>query len=86
MPWLLLDREKRQAYVCPRDQLMLLFVLVEPDDGDHHTIFVDGPLMSPGSKEYKAPAAPETLQKLREFLDESLRLSSSLSISSEPSG
>ena len=73
LPWLLLDRDKRQAYLCPRDQLMLLFVLVEPDQGDHHTIFVDGLLMSAGCEDYKIPPTPENLEKLREFLDDPSR-------------
>ena len=37
-------------------------------------------------EEYKVPARPETLKKLREFLDESLKLNSSPSIYSETSG
>ena len=86
IPSLLLDRDEQQAYICRRDRLFLLFALAEPEDGDHHTVFVDGLLMSPGSEEYKVPTQPETLQKLREFLDESLRLNTSPSISSETSG
>jgi len=68
--WLLLNREKRQAYICRWDQLILLFALVEPEDDDHHTVFVDGLLMSPGSEDYKIPPRSETLERLREFLDE----------------
>ena len=68
-PWLLLDREERHTYICPADQLMLLFALVEPEDGDHHTIFVDSLLMSAGCEDYKIPPRPETLEKLRGFLD-----------------
>ena len=83
VPMLLLDRDKRKTYISRWDQVFLLLVLVEPDD--HQRVFIDGLLMSPGSKEYKVPARPETLQKLREFLDESLRLNSHSSISSETS-
>jgi len=86
MPMLLLDRDKRKAYISRRDQLFVLFALVEMEEGSQQRVFVDGLLMSSGSKEYKVPPRPETLQKLREFLNESLRLNSSSSISSETSG
>jgi hypothetical protein len=56
----------------------LLLALMEPED--HQRVFIDGLLMSPGSKKYKVPTRPETLQKLREFLDDSLRLNSSPSL------
>ncbi len=66
---LLLDRRDRRAYVCERDQAMILFALMEPDEGDAHNVFVDGMLMSPGSEDYKLPPAPEHLEGLRGFLD-----------------
>ena len=66
---LLLDRRDRRAYVCERDQAMILFALMEPDEGDAHNVFVDGMLMSPGSEDYKVPPAPEHLEELRGFLD-----------------
>jgi hypothetical protein len=66
---LLLDRRDCRAYVCERDQAMILFALMEPDEGDAHNVFVDGMLMSPGSEDYKVPPAPEHLEKLRGFLD-----------------
>src|SRR5437879_7513122 len=68
--WLLLDREKRRACICRWDQLILLFALVEPEDEDYHTVFVDGLLMSPGNEDYKIPPQSEALERLREFLDE----------------
>ena len=68
--WLLLDRDQRKAYICRWDQLILLFALAEPEDDDHHNVFVDGLLMSPGNEDYKIPPRSETLERLREFLDE----------------
>ena len=34
---------------------MILFALMEPEEGDEHTVFVDGLLMSPGSESYRLP-------------------------------
>ena len=31
---------------------MILFAVMEPEEGDAHSIFVDGMLMSPGSEDY----------------------------------
>ena len=43
------------AYISQRDQTMILFALMEPEEADHHTVFVDGLLMSPGTEDYKVP-------------------------------
>jgi hypothetical protein len=48
---------------------MMLFALVEPEEGDDHIVFVDGLLMRPGSENYKFPLAPELLIEFRQFLD-----------------
>jgi hypothetical protein len=66
---LLLDRQDRRAYVSQRDQTMMLFALVEPEESDDHNVFVDGLLMSPGSEAYKLPPSPELLAEFRQFLD-----------------
>ena len=66
---LLLDRRDRRAYVSQRDRTVMLFVLVEPEEGDDHSLFVDGLLMSPGCENYKLPPAPELLVEFRQFLD-----------------
>ena len=66
---LLLDRRDRRAYISQRDQTMMLFALVEPEEGDDHNVFADGLLMSPGSENYKLPPAPELLIEFRRFLD-----------------
>ena len=66
---LLLDRQDRRAYISQRDQTMMLFALVEPEEGDDHDLFVDGLLMSPGSENYKLTRAPELLIGFRQFLD-----------------
>lgn len=66
---LLLDRRDRRAYVSQRDQTIILFALMEPEDGDNHNVFVDGLLMSPGSESYKLPPAPELLEEFHRFLD-----------------
>jgi hypothetical protein len=66
---LLLDRRDRRAYLSERDQAMILFALVEPDEGDAHNVFVDGMLMSPGSEDYKVPPPPGLVEEFRRFLD-----------------
>lgn len=38
---------------------MILFAVMEPEEGDAHNVFVDGMLMSPGSEDYNLPPAPE---------------------------
>ena len=72
---LLLDRRDRRAYLSERDHTMILFALMEPEDGDAHNVFVDGMLMSPGSEEYRVPPAPELLNQFREFFDSQVQLS-----------
>src|SRR5262249_40169895 len=66
---LLLDRRDRRAYVVEQDQAMILFALMEPEEGDAHNVFVDGMLMSPGSEEYHVPPSPGLLDDFRRFLD-----------------
>ena len=66
---LLLDRRDRRAYVSERNQAMILFALMEPDDGDAHNVFVDGMLMSPGSEDYKVAPPPGVLDEFRRFMD-----------------
>jgi hypothetical protein len=65
----LLDRRDRRAYVAERDQAMILFALMEPEEGDSHNVFVDGMLMSPGSEDYKVPPPAGLLEQIRRFLD-----------------
>ena len=69
---LLLDRRSRKAYISRRDQAMILFVLMEPEDGDRHTVFVDGLLMSPGTENYKVPPPVEFVDQFRRFFDAQL--------------
>ena len=66
---LLLDRRDRRAFISQRDQTMILFALMEPEDGDAHTVFVDGLLMSSGSESYRQPVPAEFVDELRRFLD-----------------
>ena len=66
---LLLDRRDRKTYICERDQTMILFALMEPEGADHHTVFVDGLLMSPGTEDYKAGPPTECVRELRLLLD-----------------
>ena len=66
---LLLDRRDRRAYISQRDQTMMLFALVEPEEDDDHNVLVDGLLMSPGSENYKLPPGPKLLIEFRKFLD-----------------
>ena len=71
---LLLDRHTRQPYLCTRDRLILFFPLTEPDgeEGEQHTVFVDGLLLSSGSENYRAPVSPEVVKQLRSWLDDQL--------------
>jgi hypothetical protein len=71
---LLLDRRDRKAYISRRDQTMILFALMEPEGADHHTVFVDGVLMSAGTENYKVPPPIELGHQLRSFLDAKLEL------------
>jgi hypothetical protein len=48
---------------------MMLFALVEPEEGDDHNVFVDGLLVNAGSENYKLPPAPELLMEFRQFLE-----------------
>ena len=47
---------------------------MEPEGADHHTVFVDGLLMSPGTEDYKAAPPAEFVHELRSFLDAQLEL------------
>jgi len=71
---LLLDRQVRKAYLSERNQTMILFAAVEPESGDHHTVFVDGLLMSPGTEDYKTPTPAELVDQFRRFLDHELEI------------
>lgn len=66
---LLLDRERRQPYLCRTDYTTLLFALTEPEDKDHYRIYVDGLLMSPACENYKVPPRKELASELARFLD-----------------
>lgn len=70
---LLLDREKRQPYVCRTDHTTLLFALTEPEDKDRYRIFVDGLLMGPGCENYKVPPRKELASELLGWLDEEFK-------------
>ena len=65
---LLLDRQDRVAYISQRDQTMILFALVEPEGADHHSVFVDGLLMSSGTEDYKMPPPDELVHQLRSWM------------------
>jgi hypothetical protein len=71
---LLLDRRDRKAYISQRDQTTILFALAEPEGGDHHSVFVDGLLMSSGTEDYKVPPPIKLVHELRSFLDAQLEL------------
>ena len=71
---LLLDRRDRKAYISKREQTTILFALMEPEGADHHSVFVDGLLMSSGTEDYKMPPPVEFVHQLRSFLDARLEL------------
>jgi len=74
LPDHLSDRaELRERFEREARTLFVLFALVEMEDSGQQRVFIDGLLMSSGGEEYKVPTRPETLQTLREFLDDSLR-------------
>jgi len=53
---------------------MILFALMEPDEGDAHNVFVDGFLMSPRSQDYKVPPSEEVLDQFRRFLNSQVQV------------
>ncbi|MGB8887188.1 MAG: hypothetical protein WCC87_10725 [Candidatus Korobacteraceae bacterium] len=61
------------AYISQRDQTVILFALMEPEGADHHSVFVDGLLMSSGTEDYKVPPPVELVHQLRSFLDARLQ-------------
>jgi len=71
---LLLDREKRQPYICRTDHTTLLFALTGPGDKDQPRIFVDGLLMNPACQNYKVPPPIGLASELMKWLDDQLRL------------
>ena len=71
---LLLDRRDRRLYLAERDQAMILFALMEPEEGDAHNVFVDGMLMSPGCEGYKRMPSPGLVDELRRSLDNQLQV------------
>jgi len=75
---LLLDRQERQPYVCRKDEAILFFALIEPEDADPHSVFVDGLLMSPGNEDYKVPAPIELTKQVWLFLDDQVAITRGL--------
>ena len=69
---LLVDRQERQPYLCTMKQVVFFFPLTEPENGDDHTIFRDGMLVSPTRTEFLALSQAEALQQLYASLDEEL--------------
>ena len=68
----MLDRRERQPYLCTTKQVVLFFPLTEPENGDDHTIFRNGMLLSPSRTEFRALSRAEGLQQLYASLDEEL--------------
>jgi len=67
---LLLDREKRELHLCKTDHTTLLFALTEPEDEDHHSVYIDDHLMNSESENYKVPPREEELRaEVLEWLD-----------------
>jgi len=69
---LVVDRQERQPYLCTMKQVVFFFPLTEPENGDYHTIFQNGMLLSPSRTELKALSRAESLQQLYASLDEEL--------------
>jgi hypothetical protein len=70
---LYLDRETRQLYICQRDQMIVFFSLVEPDEKGAPRVFIDGLRMSPGNENYRLPPPPEIVVQLFACLDDRLK-------------
>ena len=68
---LLLDRKKRQLYVCRTDHTTLFFGLTEPEGKER--IIVDGLLMDPASRDYREPPQQEVVAALLGWLDGRLK-------------
>ena len=69
---LLVDRQERQPYLCTMKQIVFFFPLTEPANGDDHTVFRDGLLLSPSRTEFKTVPQEEGLQHLYSWLDDEL--------------
>lgn len=69
---LLVDRKERQPYLCTMKQLVFFFPLTEPENGDDHTVFKDGLLLSPSHTEFRVMPQAEVLQQLYAWLDDEL--------------
>jgi hypothetical protein len=54
---------------------MILFAVMEPEEGDAHNVFVDGTLMSPGSEDYTLSPASELVDPFRRFLGNQVQVS-----------
>ena len=66
---LLLDRQKRELYICRTDHTVLFFAITEPKDEDSHSLYIDGMLMSPGTENYNAPPRKQLRAELLNWLD-----------------
>lgn len=69
---LLVDRQDRPPYLCAMKQVVFFFPLTEPENGDDHTIFQDGMLLSPSDTEFRMVSQAEVLQELYAWLDNEL--------------
>jgi hypothetical protein len=54
---------------------MILFAVMEPEEGDAHNVFVNGTVMSPGSEDYNLSPASELVDQFRRFLDSQVQVS-----------
>ncbi len=68
---LLLDREKKELYLCPTHKMALLFALMEPEDADPHWAFIDGLFhpVNPATEDYKVRPREKLAAELTSFLD-----------------
>jgi hypothetical protein len=54
---------------------MILFAVMEPEEGDANNVFVDGTVMSPGSEDYNLCPASELVDQFRRFPDSQVQVS-----------
>lgn len=73
---LLLDREKRELYLCKRDRTILLFALAEPEDADRHWAYIDSRFqpVNPNLEDDETPPREELAAELLQWLDKRPKL------------
>jgi hypothetical protein len=67
---LVLDRQKRELYLCRTSHTSLLFALTGPEDEDDHSAYIDGLLVNASTENYKGPPREKLAAELLRWLDQ----------------